>query len=135
MFAFSNRQFRDWDVIHIVLSKMSEIHRSTDRINYSNATVDERLAQRATGRHATLIRHFEQWISHKLIEVWCTGSDGPRVKYASINAQVLREFILHISKKQNRHAQTSKEPYVYVSPVQLRSVQLPTCVGEGVQQS
>lgn len=93
---------------------------SVDNINHSEAILNERLAPNTKKQYANKIRHFQEWVSHVHPEL--IDDDG-EVDYDSIEATVMKEFLGHISKKQDKKAQTPERPYVYFNPVQLQSVQ------------
>ena len=104
----------------------AEINTSVDNISHSDAILDERLAPGTKRQYAAKIKHFEEWVSHvhpEFIEEDDSSDCGFRVQYETLEPVVLKEFLGHISKKQDRKAQTLEEPYVYFNPVRLQSVQ------------
>lgn len=99
---------------------------SIDNINHSNAILDERLAPGTKKQYAAKIGHFEEWIAHfypDLVDEDEDSESGTSVRYESVDAETMKEFLGHISKKQDRKASSPERPFVYLEPVQLQSVQ------------
>jgi hypothetical protein len=99
---------------------------SADNITHSEAILNERLAPGTKRQYAAKVVHFEEWISHvhpELVEEDADSDTGYSIAYGEIGVDVMKEFLGHISKKQNRKAATPEQPYVYFDPIKLQSVQ------------
>lgn len=98
-----------------------------ENISHGNAILSQRLEGSTKLQYKRKIIHFETWVTHvcpELINEDLETEEGELgVDYENVTAAVLQQFLSHISKKRNFKAETPEQPYVYLTPQKLQSVQ------------
>lgn len=98
-----------------------------ENISHGNAILSQRLEGSTKLQYKRKIIHFETWVTHlfpELINEDLETEEGDMgVDYERVTPDILQQFLSHISKKRNFKAETPEQPYVYLTPLKLQSVQ------------
>ena len=90
---------------------------SPGNIAHGDSIIQERLAPSTKRQYGDKMKHFEEWVRIVHFEE-LVDEDTDEIDYEKVSAEILKEFLGHISK-----AESLEEPYVYHEPERLQSVQ------------